>query len=133
MSHSNITWGGKMKNKFKFVLMLVIIVSLIFLSSNIQAKNNPVLKTNRPIRYGLIFGFTVGVFEHANWLLSFTKLEFENRTKISGFYGFYIIGFLEIGKTYSITASKEDYSSDTIKVTLTEEKPIQIINFHLLI
>ena len=81
--------------------------------------------------YGLIFGRTCGVFEHANWLVGFTKLSFENRTKISGLYGFYIIGFLEIGKTYSINASKNGYSKDTEIIKLTATKPIQRINFFM--
>lgn len=42
-----------------------------------------------------------------------------------------MIGFLQIGKTYSITASKQDYSNLTLEVTLTAEKPIRRINFFM--
>jgi len=93
---------------------------------NVKSIENP-----KPTFYGLIFGRTGGVFEHASWSVGFTKLSFENRSKLSGYFGFYIIGKLEIGKTYSITASKEDYSDLTTEVTLAAEKPIQRINFFM--
>lgn len=93
---------------------------------NIEPKN-----ISRPICFGFIYGRTGGVFEHASWRVGFTKLKFENKTIISGFFGFYVIGFLQIGKTYSITASKEGYSNLTLEVTLTAKKPIQRINFFM--
>jgi len=85
----------------------------------------------KPIFYGLIFGRTCGVFEHANWLVGFTKISFENRTKISRFNGFYVLGFLEIDKKYSITVSKEGYYDSTIIIKLTAEKPIQRRNLFM--
>lgn len=230
MSHINILWGRIMKTKFKFILT-ILIISIILLPSNLQAKNltkveneeeptcigriygsvgnshgvyswtpcpfalvttgikrarcgplgqysmklslyreyyvtahvhgfKPLTKyvyltledpfqeitfdmdesepdtiesieKPKPTPYGLIFGRTGGVFEHASWRVGFTKLTFENRSTMSGFFGFYIIGCLEIGKTYSITASKEDYISLTQEVTLTAKKPIQMINFFM--
>lgn len=92
--------------------------------ANIESKENP-----KPIKFGLIYGRTGGVFEHASWSVRFVKLSFENRTTISGFFGFYVIGFLRIGQTYTITCSKKDYSDDVQEVTLTREKPIQMVNF----
>jgi len=89
------------------------------------------VENSKPTFYGFIVGITGGVFEYASWFVSFTKLSFENRTKISGFFGFYIIGRLEIGKEYKITASKEGYSNLTQKVTLTAEKPIKWVSFFM--
>ena len=86
---------------------------------------------NNPARFGFIFGITGGVFEHASWPVGFTTLEFGNRKKISGYFGFYFIGFLRIGETYLITASKKDYIPLTLEVKLTAEKPIQWINFYM--
>ena len=85
----------------------------------------------KPVRFGLIYGITGGVYDHASWPVGFTKLEFGNRKKISGYFGFYFIGFLRIGETYSITASKKDYVPFTQEVKLTAEKPIQWINFFM--
>ena len=93
---------------------------------NIESKDN-----SKPIRFGFIYGWTGGVFGYASWLVRFTTLEFGNRKKISGYFGFYVIGFLRIGETYSITASKQDYSNLTLEVTLTAERPIQWINFFM--
>jgi len=89
------------------------------------------VKNSKPTFYGMILGRISGVFEHASWFVGFTKLEFENRTKTSGFFGFYIIGFLEIDKIYSITAIKEGYSNETKVVKLTTKKPMQWINFYM--
>ena len=88
-------------------------------------------ETPKPLCYGLIYGITGGVFEHANWIVRFATLKFEHRTTKSGFFGFYIIGLLQIGKTYSITLSKEGYINRTYEVTLTKQKPIQMQNFYM--
>jgi len=127
------------------ILVSIIIIALLSMPAiNIQAKtieknfeneSEPVnIKSkdnSKPIRFGLIFGRTGGVFEHASWSVGFTKLSFENRSKISGYFGFYIIGKLEIGKTYEITASKEGYSNETKIIKLTTKRPIQRINFFM--
>ena len=84
-----------------------------------------------PACFGFIYGITGGVYDHASWPVGFTTLEFGNRKKISGYFGFYTIGFLRIGETYSITASKKDYIPLTLEVTLTAEKPIQWISFFM--
>ena len=99
-----------------------------FESEPVDKKEN---ERTKPKFYGMIFGITGGVFAYASWWVGFTKLSFENRTKTSGFFGFYIIGFLEIDKIYSITASKEGYSNETKIVKLTAEKPIQWISFFM--
>lgn len=88
-------------------------------------------KEKNPKLYGLIFGITGGVFDHANWIVKFATLTFENRTTHSGYFGFYVIGFLELGKTYTINSSKEGYYDRTHKITLTIQKPIQMINFYM--
>jgi hypothetical protein len=88
-------------------------------------------KENNPKLYGIIFGFTGGVFDHANWIVRFAKLKFENRNIRSGYFGFYVIRFLELGKTYTIISSKEGYYDRTHEITLTSQKPIQMINFFM--
>ena len=90
----------------------------------LESKENP--------RFGFIFGITGGVFEHAQWFVPQTKLTVENRTITSGrIYGFYIMFFLQIGKTYTITAHKDGYLPLTQTVILTLQKPIQLINFFM--
>lgn len=117
-----------MGKKFKLVLILLIIL-LLLISPSMQAKNSLKNEEEKEIKfYGFIFGITGGVFEHANWPVGFTKLEVDGRTRISGYFGFYIIGFLEIGKTYEITASKDGYYDKTITIELTFSQPIDHIN-----
>ena len=156
MSHINIMWVRMMENKLKYVLTIsIIVVTLLF--SNLQAKNTEdiiinekpsskacthgemnnshdlySLESKDDLRFGFIFGITGGVFEHAQWFVPQTKLTFENRTITSGrIYGFYIIFFLQIGKTYTITAHKDGYLPLTQTVKLTLQKPIQLINFFM--
>jgi hypothetical protein len=93
---------------------------------NIESKDN-----NKPIFFGYIYGKTGGVFGYASWPVGFTTLKFGYRRTISGLFGNYIICLLRIGKTYSITASKKGYDNLTLKVTLTEEEPIQRIDFYM--
>ena len=106
-------------------------VKKLFIDMYLSEPRNIESKENNPAFYGIIFGITGGVFDHANWPERFVTLTFENRTTQSGFFGFYVIGFLEIGKTYSITSSKEGYYDRTHKITLTILKPIQMINFFM--
>lgn len=96
-----------------------------------EPENIRSIEYTKPLCYGLIFGRTGGVFEYASWPVGFTKLEFENRSKVSGFFGFYIIGYLEIDKIYKITASKEGYIDETKIVKLTTKNPVKWINFYM--
>ena len=123
--------GFKPLTKYVYLTAEDPIKKLTFDMDESEPENIKSIKDPKAVFYGLIFGRTGGVFEHASWPVGFTKLEFENRSKVSGFFGFYIIGFLEIGKTYEITASKEGYTEETKIVKLTAKKPIQWINFYM--
>jgi hypothetical protein len=137
----------KMKKIVCSIIFLLIIVNVFTVTANntISAKNEnqqeEICSLNNyknseneeskslPISYGFILGRTRGRFDFQIWTVRFANLEFENRTTRSGFFGFFIIGFLEIGKTYEIKSSKEGYIDDFQEVTLTKEKPIQWIDF----
>jgi hypothetical protein len=106
-------------------------VKKIFFDMYESKPKNIVPKENNPKLYGLIFGFTGGVFDHANWVVRYAKLTFENRNTRSGYFGFYVIRFLELDKTYTITSRKEGYYDRTHKITLTIRKPIQMVNFFM--
>ena len=129
-----------MKNNIKFVFFTLILIAVLLLPNiNSQTIKNDNLRNIKnpkddikPACFGLIYGQTRGVFEHASWPLSFVTLKFENRKTTSSFFGFYIIGFLIIGKTYFITADKNEYFLRTKEITLTFQEPIQRIDFYLI-
>jgi hypothetical protein len=123
--------GFKPLTKYVYLTAEDPIRKLTFDMDESEPENIKSIKDSKAVFYGLIFGRTGGVFEHASWPVGFAKLEFEDRSKISGFFGFYVIGFLEIDKTYEITASKEGYTDKTKIVKLTEKMPIQLINFYM--
>jgi hypothetical protein len=123
--------GFKPLTKYVYLTVEEPIVKLVFDMDESQPANIESKESPKPISYGIIFGFTGGVFEYASWRVGFVKLKFENRTKISGFFGFYIIGYLEISKTYFITSSKEGYIDLTREIKLIKEKPIQMISFYM--
>jgi len=123
--------GFKPLVKYVYLTLEEPIQQITFDMEGLELENVKSIENPKPTFYGLIFGRTGGVFEHASWSVGFTKLSFENRTKMSGYFGFYIIGKLEIGKTYEITASKEGYSNETKIIKLTTKRPIQMINFFM--
>jgi hypothetical protein len=120
--------------RLKYFFIIFILISLVTSSLNIQANTpnkNLENEKSKPSRFGFIYGRIQGRFDFQFHILRFAKLEFENRKTWSGFFGYYIIGFLQIGKTYEITATKNGWNSVTQEVTLTKENPIQRINFIL--
>lgn len=121
--------GFKPLTKYVYLTLKDPIQTITFDMDESEPVNIEPKSISRPISFGFVFGITGGVYDYASWPVGFTTLEFGNRKKISGYFGFYTIGFLRIGETYSITASKEDYIPLTLEVTLTAEKPIQWINF----
>jgi hypothetical protein len=123
----------------KRIATFSLLAILIIITPNINANTvKKINEENRPyenpdaISYGFIFGITCGSFEHASWRVPLAQIIIENRTiRRSGIFGFYMIFFLQIGKTYTITAHEEGYYSFTETFTLTLQQPIQKIDLLL--
>jgi hypothetical protein len=85
------------------------------------------------ISYGIIFGKTWGVFEHATWLVPVIKIEIEGKTIYSSWFSRYKISGLELGYTYEIKASNPGYYNRTYQVELTAEEPCKFLDIYLII
>ncbi len=129
MSHINILWGSKMKTKFKLALTLLII-GLILLPSNLQAKNTiQVENKEEPTCIGHIegrVGNSHGLYYWEPYLFALVDAEVkQTRTSVIGWYHL----FLPLNQKYNITAYKSGFKPMTKEVNLTTDSPHRELNF----
>lgn len=78
---------------------------------------------------GFIYG-RIGIYVWSGWApLYGVEIDAGIRKKICG--GHYMLCFLPLDRTYTITASNEGWETETKSVTLTEENRFEFIGFTL--
>lgn len=130
MLHINIR-GNLMKNKFKF-LLTILIITLFLLPLNLQAKTTVNLENEKePANIGRIYGEVGNSHGMYTWTpIPFALVTTENkrvRCNLAGDYSMY----LPLNQEYDVTAHVIGFDPLTKHVHLTEEEPTKQVFFDM--
>jgi len=118
-----------MKNKFKFVLINLIVL-IILLSSNFQAKNTVKIEyKEKPACIGIIHGSvgnSKGLYYWESYI--FAKVDAEVKQTRTGLLGCFRF-ILPLNREYKITAYKSGFKPMTKEIYLSETHPVREVTF----
>lgn len=123
-----------MKKKILSIIVIILIfqsISVIGRPISIEHEKNDSKENSEPACFGYIYGTTYIQWEAFQYPVRFVKIQVNNRLPRMRLLCHYVIGFLQIGKTYEISAIYDGGQVLSKLITLTKDEPVKEVNFIL--